>query len=86
MSPHHHYREFDDETLMDRSAANLTGLVGVASAIAETPEGMALLTQLSQGNKTVFAPNDAAFAAVPEEVSSNTTLLTSILSYHILNS
>lgn len=46
---------------------------------------MALLGQLSMGNKTVFAPNDAAFSAVPEEVSSNTTLLTSILSYHILN-
>jgi uncharacterized surface protein with fasciclin (FAS1) repeats len=69
----------------DDSAANLTGLVGVASAIAETPEGMALLGQLAQGNKTVFAPNDEAFAVVPEEVSSNTTLLTQILSYHILN-
>lgn len=63
----------------------MTSLVGVASAIAETPEGQALLGQLAQGNKTVFAPNDEAFSAVPEEVSSNTTLLTQILSYHILN-
>jgi uncharacterized surface protein with fasciclin (FAS1) repeats len=60
-------------------------LVGVATSISTTEEGMALLSQLSQGNKTVFAPNDAAFSAVPEEVSSNTTLLTQILSYHILN-
>jgi uncharacterized surface protein with fasciclin (FAS1) repeats len=46
---------------------------------------MALFSQLSQGNKTVFAPSNEAFAAVPQEVSSNTTLLTQILSYHILN-
>ncbi|ORY20269.1 FAS1 domain-containing protein, partial [Naematelia encephala] len=67
------------------SAANLTGLVGVASAIANTTEGSALLGQLAQGNKTVFAPDNAAFAAVPSDVSSNTTLLAQILSYHILN-
>ena len=46
---------------------------------------MALFTQLSQGNKTVFAPSNEAFSAVPESVSSNTTLLAQILSYHILN-
>lgn len=69
----------------DSSANNLTALAGVATAIANTTEGMALLSQLSQGNKTVFAPSDEAFAGVPEDVSSNTTLLTQILSYHILN-
>ena len=63
----------------------MTGLVGVATSISTTEEGMALLSELAQGNKTVFAPNDAAFAEVPESVSSNTTLLTQILSYHILN-
>lgn len=68
------------------TAANLTGLVGVASAIANTTDGMALLSQLAMGNnKTVFAPSNEAFAAVPSEVSSNTTLLTEILAYHILN-
>ncbi|OCF33670.1 hypothetical protein I316_04744 [Kwoniella heveanensis BCC8398] len=67
------------------NAANLTGLVGVASGIANTTEGLALLTELSQGNKTVFAPSNEAFSAVPQEVASNTTLLTQILSYHILN-
>ncbi|WVQ95645.1 hypothetical protein IAU59_002743 [Kwoniella sp. CBS 9459] len=67
------------------TAANLTGLVGVASGIANTTEGQALLTELSQGNKTVFAPSNEAFSAVPQEVASNTTLLTQILSYHILN-
>jgi uncharacterized surface protein with fasciclin (FAS1) repeats len=46
---------------------------------------MALFSQLSQGNHTVFAPNDNAFSSVPESVSSNTTMLTQILAYHILN-
>jgi uncharacterized surface protein with fasciclin (FAS1) repeats len=73
------------DTHDSHSAANLTSLVGVASAIANTTEGMALLGQLANGNKTVFAPSNEAFSAVPEEVSSNTTLLTQILSYHILN-
>lgn len=45
---------------------------------------MALFSMLSQGNHTVFAPNDEAFAAVPEEVSSNTTLLGQIIAYHIM--
>ncbi|WVR08534.1 hypothetical protein IAU60_005589 [Kwoniella sp. DSM 27419] len=67
------------------TAANLTSLVGVAQGIANSTEGMALLTELSQGNKTVFAPSNEAFANVSQEVASNTTLLTQILSYHILN-
>lgn len=45
------------------SAANLTGLVGVATAIAATPEGQALLAELGNGNKTVFAPNNEAFVS-----------------------
>jgi uncharacterized surface protein with fasciclin (FAS1) repeats len=63
----------------------LTALAGIATTLANTTEGMALFTQLSQGNKTVFAPSNEAFSAVPESVSSNTTLLAQILSYHILN-
>ncbi|KAI9633495.1 FAS1 domain-containing protein [Dioszegia hungarica] len=67
------------------TGAGLTSLVSVASAIANTTDGAALLASLAQGNKTVFAPNNDAFAAVPSSVSSNTTLLTQILSYHIVN-
>ncbi|KAF8734135.1 Homoaconitase, mitochondrial, partial [Rhizoctonia solani] len=62
----------------------LTSLVSVASSIANNTNGTALLAQLSQGNKTVFAPNNEAFGRVPQNVSSNTDLLTSILSYHIV--
>lgn len=66
-------------------AANLTSLVSVFGGIANTTEGMALLGQLSSGNKTVFAPSNKAFANVSASVAMNTTLLTEILSYHILN-
>lgn len=71
--------------LLSTRAANLTSLVSVFGGIANTTEGMALLGQLATGNKTVFAPSNMAFANVSTSVSSNTTLLTAILSYHILN-
>lgn len=72
-------------TFTDISAANLTGLAQVAQGIVNTTDGQALLAQLAQGNKTVFAPNNAAFAAVPSDVASDTSALTQILSYHIAN-
>ncbi|CAE7186317.1 unnamed protein product [Rhizoctonia solani] len=61
----------------------LTSLVSVASSLANNTDGVALLSQLSQGNKTIFAPSNDAFSEVPQNVSSNTGLLASILSYHI---
>lgn len=67
-------------------AANLTSLVNVTTAVANTTAGMALLGQLANGNKTVFAPNNDAFANVSSDVASNPDLLAQILSYHILNS
>ncbi|CCO29631.1 Transforming growth factor-beta-induced protein ig-h3 OS=Mus musculus GN=Tgfbi PE=2 SV=1 [Rhizoctonia solani AG-1 IB] len=62
----------------------LTSLVSVATSLANSTDGTALLSQLSQGSKTVFAPNNEAFGRVPQNVSSNTNLLASILSYHIV--
>ena len=73
------------ETSLTHRQANLTSLVSVASSIANDTAGQALLSQLAVGNKTVFAPSNEAFAAVPESVSSNTTALVEVLSYHILN-
>ena len=70
--------------ILTDSSANLTSLVSVAETIAATEAGMSLFSQLQSGNHTVFAPSNAAFADVPESVSSNVTLLTQILSYHIL--
>ncbi|KAJ9126127.1 hypothetical protein QFC24_002400 [Naganishia onofrii] len=67
------------------NAANLTSLAGAAQAVANTTEGAAFLASLPGSNKTLFAPTNEAFAGVPESVSSNTTLLANILSYHVLN-
>ncbi|CAE6458527.1 unnamed protein product [Rhizoctonia solani] len=63
----------------------LTSLVSVASSLANNSDGGTLLAQLAQGNKTVFAPNNEAFGRVPQNVSSDTGLLTSILAYHIVD-
>ncbi|TFL07629.1 FAS1 domain-containing protein [Pterulicium gracile] len=63
----------------------LNGLAGAAAAVNGTDQGLAILQALtSGGNYTIFAPSNEAFAAVPESVSSNQTLLASILSYHVL--
>ncbi|KAJ9110663.1 hypothetical protein QFC19_001492 [Naganishia cerealis] len=68
------------------NAANLTALAGAAAAVANTTDGAAFLAALPGSNKTLFAPTNEAFAGVPQDVSSNTTLLANILSYHVLNS
>ncbi|GHJ89200.1 hypothetical protein NliqN6_5602 [Naganishia liquefaciens] len=67
------------------NAANLTSLAGAAQSVANTTNGAAFLASLPGSNKTLFAPINDAFAGVPEEVSSNATLLADILSYHVLN-
>ncbi|KAG8679812.1 hypothetical protein FRC08_016724 [Ceratobasidium sp. 394] len=69
-------------------ALNGLGLSSLANGMtqsANNANGSALLAQLSQGNKTVFAPNNQAFSRVPNNVSSNANLLISILSYHVLD-
>lgn len=77
--------EYATTVLAALRSANLTGLAGIAEMISTTPEGQEFFTQLQQGNKTVFAPNDQALSTVSEEVSSNNQLLTQILAYHVLN-
>ena len=61
------------------SQANLTSLVSVVSSIANTTEGMALLSQLSQGNKTVFAPNNQAFVSEPLETTPSSSYTIGVL-------
>ncbi|QRV90086.1 homoaconitate hydratase [Ceratobasidium sp. AG-Ba] len=67
------------------NGAGLTSLANTTQSISNNSNGTALLAQLSQGQKTVFAPNNAAFSAVPGDVSSNTNRLVSILSYHVVD-
>ncbi|WVW80842.1 hypothetical protein I302_102831 [Kwoniella bestiolae CBS 10118] len=67
------------------TSAGLTSLVGAAQGIAGTSEGQALLGSLAQGNKTVFAPSNAALSNVSQDILGNNALLTQILAYHILN-
>ncbi|EJU04730.1 FAS1 domain-containing protein [Dacryopinax primogenitus] len=64
---------------------NLTMLQQAAVSLANTTEGASLLASLPMGNRTVFAPNDAAFAQVPENVTSNLDELGNILRYHVVS-
>ncbi|GAA5957816.1 hypothetical protein JCM3765_003775 [Sporobolomyces pararoseus] len=66
------------QLLQALQGANLTTLASLATQNAAT-----LIPLLQQGNHTVFAPSDAAFAALPENVTSNADLVASTLLYHI---
>jgi len=64
---------------------NLTMLENAAIALGNTTTGAGLLAELPMGNRTIFAPTDAAFAAVPANVSSNFLELSDILMYHFVS-
>ncbi|GAA5998943.1 hypothetical protein JCM5350_008103 [Sporobolomyces pararoseus] len=66
------------QLLQALQGANLTTLASLATQNAAT-----LIPLLQQGNHTVFAPSDSAFAALPENVTSNADLVASTLLYHI---
>ncbi|KAB5589617.1 Transforming growth factor-beta-induced protein ig-h3 [Ceratobasidium theobromae] len=67
------------------NAQNLTSLVTVAATLVNNSAGAALFSQLAQGNKTVFLPNNEAVDKVPQETRRNPALLTSILTYHVVD-
>ncbi|KZT57951.1 Fasciclin-domain-containing protein [Calocera cornea HHB12733] len=64
---------------------NLTMLEQAAVSLANTTTGAALLAALPEGNKTIFAPNDAAFSMVPANITSNLAELGDILMYHFVS-
>ncbi|KAB5596117.1 Homoaconitate hydratase [Ceratobasidium theobromae] len=64
---------------------NLTGLASAATAVINGTNGAAILNQLSQGEKTVFAPDNNAFARLPQDSARNASLLAAVLSYHIVD-
>ncbi|KAG6369254.1 hypothetical protein JVT61DRAFT_15560 [Boletus reticuloceps] len=69
-------------------ALNSTGLDQFANATASlngTTMGRQVLAQLSEGNKTIFAPSDQAWLSVNPAFIGNETSLADIISYHIVS-
>ncbi|KAH6904602.1 hypothetical protein BKA70DRAFT_1403139 [Coprinopsis sp. MPI-PUGE-AT-0042] len=67
---------------------NASGYTALSNALGQangTSDGRQWISQLTDGNWTVFAPTNDAFAAVPQELSSNTTALADYLSYHFVH-
>ncbi len=62
------------------TGAGLSSLVGALVAT-----GLDTVLTTSNGIYTVFAPTDAAFAAMPAYISSNITLLREMLLYHVIS-
>jgi uncharacterized surface protein with fasciclin (FAS1) repeats len=67
------------------SGAGLTTLATALTALAGTPEGEEFINTLSQGDKTVFAPSNEAFAALGEGALDNITAVSDLLAYHIVD-
>ena len=86
-----------EESVVETETAEATDIVAVASATEGFSTLVAALTAAGlvetlqgEGPFTVFAPNDAAFAALPEGLleklllPENIAVLTSILTYHVV--
>ena len=86
-----------EESVVETETAEATDIVAVASATEGFSTLVAALTAAGlvetlqgEGPFTVFAPNDAAFAALPEGLleklllPENVAILTSILTYHVV--
>ncbi|CAE6407562.1 unnamed protein product [Rhizoctonia solani] len=64
----------------------LTALVAVVNMVAnDTNGGTTLISQLSQGNKTAFAPTNEAFSRAGLNPNNNAGLLVPHTSYHIVD-
>jgi uncharacterized surface protein with fasciclin (FAS1) repeats len=86
-----------EESVVETETAEATDIVAVASAtegfstlVAALSAASLVETLQGEGPFTVFAPNDAAFAALPEGLleklllPENVAVLTSILTYHVV--
>ncbi|KAF8154905.1 FAS1 domain-containing protein [Crassisporium funariophilum] len=65
-------------------SAGFSELANATMTINSTANGQAILSQISQGNFTVFAPTDAAFRNLSSDISGNSTRLAEYLSYHFV--
>ncbi|CAE7210141.1 unnamed protein product [Rhizoctonia solani] len=66
------------------SGMGLTSLVGVINLLAnDTNGGTALISQLSHGENTIFAPTNDAFGRLPHDPTGDNGLLAAHTLYHI---
>jgi hypothetical protein len=66
------------------AAAKATPSLSILYSLLNSTGLLPALT-LNTGSFTVFAPSNTAFASVPAYISSNATLLTKVLLYHVIN-
>ncbi|RXK41783.1 hypothetical protein M231_01018 [Tremella mesenterica] len=64
--------------------AGLNITYNLLTQISNTSEGISLLNLVSQGNISFLAPTDQAYQNVSTNITSNSTLLTQLFSYHFL--
>ncbi|KAI5114978.1 hypothetical protein M0805_009179 [Coniferiporia weirii] len=75
---------FLTQFLQQLQALNLTSLVNATTAVNATSTGQRLLSALSDGPLTVFAPNNDGWAGAHPNITSNADLLADVLSYHVV--
>ncbi|KAG8900999.1 hypothetical protein FRB99_005635 [Tulasnella sp. 403] len=63
-------------------ANNFNQLALLAQSLGNSSEVLNLLNLLSEGERTIFAPTDAAFSAVPPATLQNTSMLLPLFTYH----
>ncbi|KAG9311235.1 FAS1 domain-containing protein [Chiua virens] len=66
------------------NASNLHQLVNATARLNSTSTGKYVLTELSQGNSTIFAPTDIAFSSADPAILNNQSALADLVSYHII--
>jgi uncharacterized surface protein with fasciclin (FAS1) repeats len=59
-------------------------MADMSQQAVNTPEGFSFFTALQNGNKTLLAPNNAAWSGA-QPVTSNDSAVTPLLSYHAIN-
>ncbi|KAF9235087.1 hypothetical protein BU15DRAFT_89709 [Melanogaster broomeanus] len=74
-----------DGLVQTLSASGLTTLAGIMTSLNGSTVGQEVLTSLSQGNNTLFAPTNDALSVVDPSITSNQTLVADIVAYHVVS-
>ncbi|KIJ63995.1 hypothetical protein HYDPIDRAFT_133294 [Hydnomerulius pinastri MD-312] len=67
------------------NANGLTQLASIGTSLNGTTIGQQVLAALPEGNKTLFAPTNAALSALDPAVAGNQNLLSDIIAYHVVS-